>query len=39
MIVLDKIHKINLPTVVALGSFDSIHLGHQKLIKEAVLIA
>ncbi len=39
MIVLDFIHKINLPTVVALGNFDSMHLGHQELIKKTVEIA
>ncbi len=39
MIVLKTIEKINIPTVVALGNFDSMHLGHQKLIKKAVDIA
>ncbi len=39
MIVLNSIHKINLPTIIALGNFDSMHLGHQELIKEAVKIA
>ncbi len=39
MIVLNHIHKIELPAVVALGNFDSMHLGHQKLISEAVRIA
>jgi riboflavin kinase/FMN adenylyltransferase len=39
MIVLDSIHKINIPTSVALGNFDSMHLGHQKLIKDTVAIA
>ena len=39
MIVLEKIHKINLPTVVALGSFDSMHLGHQRLIAGDVTAA
>ena len=39
MIVLEKIHKINLPMVVALGSFDSMHLGHQRLIAGAVTAA
>lgn len=29
----------NIPTVIALGYFDGIHLGHQKLIKAAVKIA
>ena len=39
MIVLNSIHKINIPTSVALGNFDSMHLGHQKLIKDTVAIA
>ena len=39
MIVLEHIHKIELPTVVALGSFDSMHLGHQRLIAGAVTAA
>lgn len=29
----------NIPTVIALGYFDGIHLGHQKLIKTAIKIA
>lgn len=28
--------KMNMPTVVALGNFDGVHLGHQKLIRNAV---
>ena len=39
MIVLNSIHKINIPTSVALGNFDSMHFGHQKLIKDTVAIA
>ena len=39
MLVLNDLIKINLPTVVALGNFDSMHLGHQELIKRSVDLA
>ena len=39
MIVLNSIEKINIPTIVALGNFDSMHLGHQRLIAGAVQLA
>lgn len=34
---LNKIPKINEPIALCLGNFDGVHLGHQRLIKEAVL--
>ena len=35
---LEEVHNIS-PTVIALGNFDGVHLGHQALIAEAKKIA
>ena len=39
MIILNKIQKINYKTVITVGDFDGVHVGHKKLIKKTKDIA
>ncbi len=39
MIILNKVEKLNCDTVITLGNFDGVHIGHRKLIEETKVLA
>lgn len=39
MIILNSIEKLNCDTVITIGNFDGVHIGHRKLIEETKIMA